>query len=672
MKKTYIVMIQKNISVALLCTLIMRPIVAQTLNNDSITRDTHELQEVMVIEDVQKRQITSTAPLHILNNDWFIKSGITDIGDALNRLPGITLRDYGGAGGMKTASVRSFGAQHTGVCYDGIMLSECQSGQIDVSRYSLDNVEYISLTIGDNDDIFIPAKNASTPAVLNIQTIQAPTSDLKPHLTTQIKFGSFGYISPFIKYEQNFSNKFAFSILGEYVYADNNYPFKLKNISIVTKEHRTNSRMNSGHGEGNIVWNIDNNNQIIGKLYYYDNNRLLPGQVRYYTNISKEELHDQNFFAQILYKTHNSKDLSFKWNSKFNWAASKYKDGTYKGGINDADYWQRELYTSACLLYAPTKEWSFNYSADYCFNNLNSSLATDTRPYRHSILQSATAKYKTGRFTALGRLLYSLYFNDAKDGDAAKDARHLSPSLSLSYKIFADYELYVRASYKNIFRVPTFNESYFFHYGSTNLSPEKTDQYNIGLTWQQYYNKKSNIRITIDGYVNHIKDKIVAVPYNMFVWTNINVGKVRVIGLDATFNVSHHINNKHSLLFALNYSLPKAENRTNPESPYYGTQIAYTPEHSGSASITYENPWINLSFHGTGTSLRYSNNEHYEDSEIEGYLEFGVTAYRKFRLRNKELSIRGDIKNIFNKQYELVKAYPMPGISYQISINYKF
>lgn len=655
----------------LLCILIRMGINALPLSNDTI-KITQELQEITVIESSQKHVITSTSPLQILDNNQFLRSGIMDIGDALNRLSGITLRDYGGAGGMKTVSVRSFGAQHTGVCYDGIMLSDCQSGQIDVSRYSLDNVDYISLVIGDNDDIFIPAKNASTPALLNIQTIKVPTSDLKPHITTQIKIGSFGYISPFLKYEQNFSNKFSFSALGEYTYAENNYPFTLRNISIVTKEHRTNSRMKSGHSEINFIWDIDNKNQIGGKLYYYDNNRLLPGQVRYYTNISKEQLHDKNIFAQIQYKVHNSHNLSFKWNSKFNWSASKYKDGTYIGGINDADYWQRELYTSVCLLYTPFKKWAFDYSADYCFNNLNSSLTTDNRPYRNSILQSITAKYKSNRFTALGRLLYSLYLNDTKDGNSAKDMRRISPSLSLSYKLFADHELYIRASYKNIFRVPTFNELYFFHYGSTDLLPENTDQYNIGLTWLQYYTKNSNIKITLDGYVNHIKDKIVAVPYNMFIWTNINIGKVKVQGLDAAININHNINNKHKIFFALNYSLQKAENRTNPESPYYGYQIAYTPKHSGSISASYENPWVNLSVHGTGTSMRYSNNEHYNDSEIEGFLEFGITAYKTFNFHFKELKIRGDIRNIFNKQYELVKAYPMPGINYQISINYNF
>lgn len=200
----------------------------------------------------KKHEVTSTSPLYVINNKNLNTAGITDIADALNRMPGITIRDYGGAGGMKTVSVRSFGTQHTGVSYDGIMLSDCQSGQIDLSRYSLENIDNISLVIGDNDDIFIPAKNASLPASINIRTIKSPTEDTAPHLTTQLKVGSFGYISPFIRYEQNFSNKFSFSAVGEFVYAENDYPFTLRNISVVTKERRTNSRMKSGHGETNL------------------------------------------------------------------------------------------------------------------------------------------------------------------------------------------------------------------------------------------------------------------------------------------------------------------------------------------------------------------------------------------------------------------------------------
>lgn len=661
----------KRITVFLLACSVSMLSNAQNVDNDTID-NSYQLQDIIITENKKKNEITSTAPLYIISNKSLNIAGITDIADALNRIPGITIRDYGGAGGMKTVSVRSFGTQHTGVSYDGIMLSDCQSGQIDLSRYSLENVDDISLVIGDNDDIFLPAKNASLPAIININTIKSPTNDLLPHLTSQLKIGSFGYISPFVRYEQNLSHSFALSAIGEFVYAENDYPFTLRNISIVTKERRTNSRMKSGHGEANFIWNINKHNQLDGKLYYYDNDRLLPGQVRYYTNLSNEKLRDQNFFAQLGYRTFNGNNLSFKFKAKYNWAASKYKDGSYSDGIKDADYWQREIYSSACILYTPFVDWAFSYAADYSFNNMNSSLSTDTRPYRHTILQSATIKYKTSRISIIGKLLYSLYFNDAQYGKSAKNLRKLSPSLSMSYKIFNDKNIYVRASYKNIFRSPTFNESYFYHFGSTDLLPETTDQYNIGFTFLKNVSNNTSLKITLDGYMNHVKDKIVAVPYNMFIWTNVNIGKVKVLGFDATANLSYKFSDRHSLIFTTSYSIQSAKNRTNPDSPYYGYQIAYTPLHSGSVSLCYENPWVNVTLHGTGMSSRSANNEHYEDSNIPGFFDTGITLFRSFKVLKNEITLKGDIKNLFNKQYEIVKAYPMPGISYQFSINYKF
>ena len=81
-------------------------------------------------------------------------------------MPGITLTDYGGAGGLKTVSVRGFGSKHTLVVYDGVGLSNNQSGSIDVSRYSLDNVSDMALVVGDGDDIFQPARNMASAASL--------------------------------------------------------------------------------------------------------------------------------------------------------------------------------------------------------------------------------------------------------------------------------------------------------------------------------------------------------------------------------------------------------------------------------------------------------------------------------------------------------------------------
>jgi len=648
---------------------LLLPFAVTSAQKQDTTRSLN-LGEVEVRGAQTLRTVNSTAPTYQLERDQLLRQGVSDMGEALHRLPGITLRDYGGAGGMKTVSVRGFGASHTGVSYDGVVLSECQSGEIDLSRYSIDQVERLQLTIGDNDDLFLPARQAATPALLSIETTHRPDCRWAQRLTSQVKVGSFGYVSPFLRYERNLRQKLWLMASGEYTYAENDYPFTLENGAFSSREHRTNSRMNQGHGELNMLWLPTTHSELSAKVYYYDNDRQLPGIVRYYTSLSRETLHDRTAFGQVQYIHRWEDRWALKALSKWNWASSSYRDPLYPGGVRDADYWQREGYASACLLFTPTARWAFDYSADYIYNSLNSSLTTDTRPYRHTVLQSLTAKWSMRQLKATARLLHSLYLNDAKQGEGARNMHRLSPSLSLSYQPFASQQFFVRASYKNIFRAPTFNESYYFHYGSTDLQPESTDQLNIGLTYASIPSKHTELRLTLDGYQNHVEDKIVSVPHNMFIWQCINMGKVRVRGLDATLSARRQLSGHHSVELTANYSYQQVHNRTNPDSPYYGLQLAYMPEHQGAASLCWENPWVNLVLHMHAMSDRWTTHQHATDTHIGGYAEWGLTAYRRLSIGRQQLDLRLDLKNLFDKQYELVGRYPMPGRSYQISISH--
>lgn len=628
----------------------------------------HRLEGVEVFETRAQRQIASAVPLHSLSSSDFLTQGISSLTDALNRIPGITVRDYGGAGGMKTVSVRGFSAKYTGVVYDGLALSDCQTGETDLSRYSLHSVSNISLTVGDGSDIFQPARQSAYPALLSIETFTDRTNDTQAHWTGQIEGGSFGFVSPYLRYRQTLSRHFDISALGEYTYAANDYPYTLYNLKEVIHQRRSNSRMNSGHGELNIGWYPSSFSSWQLKAYYYDNDRLLPGIAKYYTTISGETLRDRNFFTQLTGTMRNQEgNWSLRVAGRFNWTASIYHDKLYAEGVNDANYWQREAYTTATLLYTPTRHLSFDVATDYAFNNLNSSLATDTRPYRHSLWQCATAKYADGRLTLLARLLYSAFFNGAQKGEKARDANRLSPSLSFSYRLFRGRDIYVRASYKNIFRAPNFNENYYFHYGSATLDPETTDQFNLGLTMGGRTGSMSG-QMLIDVYYNHIKDMIVAVPYNMFVWTCINVGRVRSLGAELTLNGRYALSDCQTLTVQGAYSYQRVTDRTYPSSSFYGYQIAYIPLHSGSMSVGWENPWVNVSLSGSGISSRWPNNSHYSGTRVPGYWLTGLTLWRKLRFIGCDWTVRGDLKNVFNKQYSIVYHYPMPGRSWMVSV----
>ena len=71
---------------------------AQTMPEDSVVRDAHTLDEVVVSAAYATREATATSPFQQLARAQFDQQGVTDVADALRRFSGVNVKDYGGAG----------------------------------------------------------------------------------------------------------------------------------------------------------------------------------------------------------------------------------------------------------------------------------------------------------------------------------------------------------------------------------------------------------------------------------------------------------------------------------------------------------------------------------------------------------------------------------------------
>ncbi len=637
---------------------------------DSILLDSVEVRGVRHADN-----LTSPAPVQSLASQDMLRLGAYGVEDALRHVAGVTVKDYGGAGGMKTASVRGIGAKHTAVSYDGITLTDAQTGETDLARYSLANMESISLTMGDDDEIFQPARNAASAALLAMNTNMDLSLTASHRLRGGITIGSWGTVQPHVAWTQKVNSRMTVNVQGEYLYSENNYPFTLYNGTATSREHREHSRISSGHGEANILWTPSRRDRLTAKVYYYDCSRQLPGIVHLYTQDNNEHLTDRNAFSQATWRHTFSARLAMKTSVKFNWNKTLYDVGIPSGGVKTEHYWQREYYATTAWLYAFAPWLTADYSLDYAFSNLNSTLTTATsavngpiavHPSRHSIVQQLAVKAQTGRLTATARLLYSAYIHGVKEGEKAGNAHRFTPSVMASYKLFSQPEIRVRASWKSIFRMPTFNELYYYHIGSATLTPERTSQWNVGLTAHKAF-RLLDLRMTVDAYRGRVTDKIVAIPYNMFVWRTTNMASVRTHGIDATLNAEGRIAERQSWELTANYSWQRTENHTNSTSPYYGNQLAYTPEHTGAVALSWLNPWVNLTVAADGMSHRWTTNEHVDDTRLAGFAEMNITMFRTFPLRRASLTLRAAVRNVLDKQYEFIARYPMPGRSWKVS-----
>ena len=137
---------------------------------DSINGMEYEMNAITVTARRMPAKISSATSVQVFRNEDLKNFGLQNMGDAVKRFAGTNVRDYGGIGGLKTVSVRNLGAAHTAVSYDGVAISNTQAGQIDVGRFSLDNVSTLSLAIGHDDNMLQSARLFASAGVVNIET----------------------------------------------------------------------------------------------------------------------------------------------------------------------------------------------------------------------------------------------------------------------------------------------------------------------------------------------------------------------------------------------------------------------------------------------------------------------------------------------------------------------
>jgi vitamin B12 transporter len=646
------------------------------------TTKIYSLPEIIVSEKYQQSEVRSITPMQILSARKIENLNALQVSDAIKYFSGVNVKDYGGIGGLKTVSVRSFGAEHTAVSYDGITLTDCQTGQIDLGRFSLDNVDMLSLNNGQSDNIFLPARLFASSSVLNIRTLE-PSFEEKEKLKGKIalKAGSFGLFNPSLLLETKINRNFSAIMSGEWLSANGEYPYRLtygtqKGDSSST-ETRKNTDVATLRLEGTIYANFAQNESAYLKTYYYESRRGLPGAVIYYMdeNTNHQRSNDRTFFSQAHFEKHFSPLWSFQTNVKYHNGYLHYMDPSYNNSDGKIDniYLQEEYYFSASLLFKAFEKLSFSVSTDYSLNTMEANLQDFAYPKRNTVLSVFNAKYVSNQWLATAGCLGTIVKESVKKGETPENRQHVSPFLSFAIQPFEPYDFRFRCFYKNNFRLPTFNDLYYTYVGNRNLKPENAQQFNAGITYNFSTERISLFSVTLDAYHNQITDKIVAFPNkDLFNWTMKNCGKVSVDGLDLTAESGISLIKNIGLVLGASYTYQRALNVTDPNEDDYKHQIPYTPRISGSGKAALEMPCFNLSYSFIWSGHRYSLFQNFASNRLPGYADHNLSLSRNFKTSRTSYSLQLEINNFLNKNYEIVRGFPMPGRSFRAIVGIKF
>ena len=633
------------------------------------------LDEVEVSTQRVPTTLRTVAPVQVLDAGQLESQGAVQLSDAVRQMAGVTLKDYGGVGGMKTVSARGLGSQFSTVTIDGVAVDDAQNGQVDLGRYLLGNAAYVSLSHGREQGSLLSARAMAAGNVLNLETAE-PSFFLaeRTNLKVGMEMGSFGMLSPSALWEQKWSRRLKTSLWANYLKSDGDYPFTLyytpDHQGRTSRERRQHSAMRMFTSDANLFYSIDRANRLTAKLHYMRGRHQLPGPVQLYTQtVSAEQTAEQVAFGQV------------KWNGergawrlqavgKLQSLYDLWEDSAANtpSGYQYNDYRQREAYLSASATRPLGSGLEVDLAADGALSHLLNNKSHCNDVHRRMAMAAAALRYSHGPLKAEVHAVGTAVADRMPDLQSAPAYARLTPYAGLAYS--PSERTTLRLFYKETYRVPNFGELYFFPEDTMphSLRPERARQLNLGLTHMRDWSR-GTLSGTVDAYFNRVSDKIIAVPgRSMFLWTMINEGRVDILGVDATAQLQ-----LSTVSLQLNYGFAHAVVRTDPtDAKTYGAQIPYTPRHSGGVSLRWENRWVNLGASAMVVGHRYSDSQNSLSARLPAYADLGLSADRRFDLRWGEMRVQLQVLNLLDVQYEVVRSYPMMGRNYRLNITYVF
>ncbi len=637
-----------------------------------------QLPEVVVTADYVKEVI----PGQKLSGKELKKLTSLSVADAIRYFSGVQIKDYGGLGGLKTVNIRSMGTNHMGVFYDGIQLGNAQNGQIDLGKFSLDNMEQISLYNGQKSNIFQAAKDFGSAGTIYLQT-KRPFFEhgRKTNIRANIKTGSFGLFAPSVLWEQKLPNTFTFNFNAEFISSHGKYPFRYKRVfenktvAYDTTAIRKNGDIKALRLESAIYKTVNNGEWDLHG-YFYKSHRGLPGPIVKNVFEHGQRLYDENFFVQSKFRKKFGNIYSLKLKAKYANDYTRYIDDEWTSPTYvDNKYLQHDFYISSANMVKVASWLRFNLSADYQLNKMEANLVNFSYPVRHTLLSAAAGEIRFKWITLQGSALGTFVREKVKRNAAAPQKDIFTPAVILSIKPFAKTDLHIQAFYKKIFRMPTFNDLYYTFIGNSALKPEYATQYNMGLHYTLSAKESvfKSFYFQVDAYYNEINDKIVAVPPgNMFLWMMLNLGKVQIKGIELNTNTSVELHKNLLTSLRLNYTYQQATDITDKAAKNYKHQIVYIPKHSGSviASIDYKTWGMNYSFIYTGK--RYNAKYNDVNSLMQPWYTSDINFRKDFSFKSGKYKLRTtlDVNNLFDQHYDVVLNYPMPGRNYRLTFTF--
>jgi iron complex outermembrane receptor protein len=576
-------------------------------------------------------------------------AGSYDLGNIMQRHSPVLINSYGASGAVATLSFRGTNDDHNIVLWNGIRINSPASGTADISLLSLAAADKI-LVIPSAQGAYIGS--GSFGGVIDLrQNVFYKDSSIISLTTDMAQFHQYNAAGNFLYSNKRFYSKSS----AWWQQANNDYAYIDKYNSNLKTINTHNEVQNHGLVT-DFSYNISRNILLKSGVWVEKKYKEIPtmmggGQqsskaqqdkvLRTFVslNIHKnlwgiallsgytfDNIHyTDKFFPTDTTFSVNSTIVAHKFQNNFEVQRQFYSFLSFKSGIR----------------YEYHKVSTNNYYSDIL-------------RHQASIWASVFGTYKQWQYDfSLRQHLYDLGF--------------YRPIISVEVSWTSLNNTLIYLQYSDKYRLPDYNELYWYPGGNRNLNPEKGNALETGIK-RSFTKSHHTLRCQSNVYLLLVKDNIQWVPVSSTVWSPQNLKNTKHIGADISINYKY---NKDKITvfgnIIYNYNISTiVKNNTYPQ--LEGHVMRYRPRHQFKLNLGFDYRFFFYRLYFQYISLRYTDDENNDYFALSPFPYMDMDIGFNFSHKRIGTSLNVFIKNVTQSRYEIIRSFAPPPIHLGLQI----
>ncbi|OOE34783.1 TonB-dependent receptor domain-containing protein [Salinivibrio kushneri] len=539
--------------------------------------------------------------------------------DVLRTVPSIEIAQSGGRGQLASIFMRGTESDHSLVLIDGVRMASSITGSVDFNQIPVNSIERIEIIRGARATLY---GSSAIGGVINIIT----KTD-KERANVSVTMGSLDHNAINGAWATKLSDKGHFFGMAGYESNDgyNVHPM----ASNRGDQHGftgRNAQLGYSH-RWNASWSADITGRWYQNEYYYD----------YSGSLKHGWLESQALAGNLNYRSGVwSATLSGEFSQRDKY---DYFPGSARKENKNSDV--EQVSTSLGLQYQATEDWLLGGGVDYRQDTFNEG-SLITNPDDIAINpRDNLGTYLLTQFSPVEPLSIEA---SARSDDNEQYGQHTTWQTSAGLAIAEGYQLV--ASYGTAFKAPSLTELYGLG-GNATLKPEESSNTELALR-----GVTADVDWSLTGYINRI-DNLIQYAGSYPNGQNQNVDKAKIEGVEfiANFDV-HALHNRISLEYK------------DPENEKTGEQLQRRAKRVAKWDTSYQ--WERVLL---GTQWQYQSERTDWNDRLGSYSLWVVTASYQ---ATDNLTVKGKVDNVFDKDYETAGGYPAPERAYFMTLDYQY